>query len=57
MTVEADPTLHVMTRDLRNIPVPIMLPTLTAMAGQSPSPRLRLRDSFIGICRGHFIGS
>src|ERR1700723_2420325 len=39
-TVFAPPTLQVMTRVLRNTPVPIMLATLTAVAAQGPTPRV-----------------
>ena len=34
------PTLHVITRALRNTPVPMMLATLTEIAAISPSPRM-----------------
>src|SRR5580693_4427685 len=39
-TVFALPTLQVMTRVLRNTPVPIMLATLTAVAAHGPTPRV-----------------
>src|SRR3954451_12885973 len=45
ITVSGEPTLQVITRVLRNTPVPIMLAMLTEVAATSPRPRTREVES------------
>src|SRR3982750_3061829 len=39
ITREGEPTLQVITRAFKKIPVPMMLPTLTEIAAIGPNPR------------------